>query len=184
MPLETGSPPELRRAQKGARLWLGDQGARREGENLLSVIGPEYGIKYSWDGYCSSAMDSLRLVLFAQSKGKNEEFMSALGWRHFGRDAKLSERSVLLDAAEEAGLSRKEAQDILEWGRFAKELRECSDQWGEKAVISVDQFHKAAAIPLLRFKVSGVLSGEESCHGSVPQAEIERILRRLERHQR
>lgn len=183
MPLEQGSPPELRRAKKGARLWLGDEGARRVGENLLNVVGPEYGIKYSWDGHCSSAMDSLRLVLWAQSQGKNEEFMSALGWRHFGRDAKLSERAVLLDAAEEAGLSRKGAEDVIEWGRFAKELRESIEEWQEKTMIKIDNTHAAAAIPLLCFTAPGQTS-EEKCNGSVPQSEIEAVLRRLERHQR
>eukprot|EP00913_Durusdinium_trenchii_P002035 g1881.t1 len=61
-----------RHAQKGRRLWLGDEWARREGEALLDRVAQKYDITYSWTGRCSSAMDSLRLVLWAQSLGKNE----------------------------------------------------------------------------------------------------------------
>lgn len=116
--------------------------SRREGEAMLDRVAPKYGIKFSWNGLCSSAMDSLRLVLWAQTLGKNEEFMAALGWRHHGEDQQLANHQVLLDAAEEAGLDRQEAKKVLDSGSFRKEDDDISRsrqlrQWNSPADLPV-----------------------------------------------
>jgi len=177
LPLEEGSPVHLQHAQKGRRLWLGDEISRREGEAMLDRVGPQYGIKFSWNGMCSSAMDSLRLVLWAQTLGKSEEFMAALGWRHHGEDQQLANHQVLLDAAEEAGLNRHEAQKVLDSQRFRKELAESSSTWMRKTMTPAGRGVYMSGIPVLIFR-SGWM--EEKLQGSVPQSEIEQVLLKLE----
>lgn len=151
--------------------------SRREGEAMLDRVAPKYGIKFSWNGLCSSAMDSLRLVLWAQTLGKNEEFMAALGWRHHGEDQQLANHQVLLDAAEEAGLDRQEAKKVLDSGSFRKDLAEASSSWLRKTMTSAGRGSYVSGIPLLIFRCGWM---EESLQGSVPQADIEKVLMKLE----
>lgn len=102
---------------------MGSERERRVGEKMLDDVGPLYDIQYSWNGMTSPAKDSLRLVLWAQSKGKNEEFMSSLGWLHFSCDKRLADHDVLLDAVEDAGLDRQEAQQVLKSSEFTQDLQ-------------------------------------------------------------
>eukprot|EP00930_Biecheleria_cincta_P071654 TRINITY_DN59127_c0_g1_i1.p2 TRINITY_DN59127_c0_g1~~TRINITY_DN59127_c0_g1_i1.p2 ORF type:complete len:181 (-),score=26.01 TRINITY_DN59127_c0_g1_i1:6-548(-) len=113
----------MKSVKKGERLWLGSERDRRMGEKMLDLVGPQYDIQYSWNGTTSSAKDSLRLVLWAQSKGKNEEFMSSLGWLHFSCDKRLADHGVLLDAVEDAGLDRQEAHRVLKSNDFTQDLQ-------------------------------------------------------------
>lgn len=181
LPLETGAPPHLQRAKKGQRLWLGDEMAREQGEAMLNRVGPMYGVKYSWDSRCSSAFDSLRLVLWAQSHGKNEEFMAAIGWRHFGEDKQLSDRQELLAAVEEAGLDRQEAEQVLDRGGFQRELQETTGHWLAKTMVDAGGGMMVSGIPVLIFKSTNPKQKtEEKLHGSIPQHDIEAALRKLE----
>lgn len=181
MPLESGTPHYLQRAQKGRRLWLGDEVMCRAGEHHLDSVAPAYGVKYSWRGLSSSAMDSLRLVLWAQSLGKNEEFMAALGWRHFSDDAELADHKVLIEAAGEAGLSREEAAQVLASNRFAHELQSGAQTWGYKTTqrTPFGGGFEAGGIPVLLFRTENPRL-EEKLQGSVPQHEVEAVLRKLE----
>lgn len=181
LPLETGAPPNLQRAKKGQRLWLGDEEARKQGEAMLNRVGPMYGVKYSWDSRCSSAFDSLRLVLWAQSQGKNEEFMAAIGWRHFGEDKQLADRQELLAAAEEAGLDRQQAEQVIDRGRFQRELAETTNHWLAKTMVDAGGGMMVSGIPVLIFKSTNPRQKtEDKLHGSIPQHDIEAALRRLE----
>ncbi|CAE7862479.1 unnamed protein product, partial [Symbiodinium sp. KB8] len=148
LPLEQGSPSHLLRAQKGKRLWHGDEEARKKGEEMLNRIGPKYGIQFSWNGTSSSAMDSLRLLLWAQSQGKNEELMAALGWRHHSEDQQLANHKVLLDSVAEAGLDKAEAKKVLESTRFQRELQECSSLWLRKTLAPAGYGVMVSGIPV------------------------------------
>ncbi|CAJ1349010.1 unnamed protein product [Effrenium voratum] len=144
---------------------------------MLDRVGKKYGIQFSWNGMCSSALDSLRLVLWAQTKGKNEELMAALGWRHHGNDQQLANHEVLLASAAEAGLDPREAKEVLNSRRFEKELLESSTQWTRKTVTPAGQGMLVSGIPVLIFRSGGC---QETLQGSVPQSEVEAALARLE----
>lgn len=124
------------------------------------MAGRHYDVKYCWTGMTSSALDSLRLVLWAQSQGLNEEFMAALGWRHFGHGMQLADHSVLADAAAEAGLSRFGALTVLRSKTLMKELEEVSLPLLEDVRKSIDmpkglpQWEGVGALPFLKFRTT------------------------------
>ena len=112
----------------------------------------------------------------AQSLGRNEELMAALGWRHFGEDAPLSDPTTLLDSCVEAGLDRTAAAAVL-----------AGDDYGD----AVDASHAAWAglrklqgIPLCVFNCYHPhldVSQRLRVSGSAPAAEHARVFREIER---
>ncbi|WP_208559558.1 DsbA family oxidoreductase [Marinilactibacillus kalidii] len=60
-----------------------------------------------------------RLAKFAEEKGKGPEIDEALLAAHFSDNRALNEDTVLLDVAEQVGLSREEAQAVLSSDRYA-----------------------------------------------------------------
>mmetsp|Transcript_117296 Transcript_117296/g.378550 ORF Transcript_117296/g.378550 Transcript_117296/m.378550 type:complete len:156 (+) Transcript_117296:281-748(+) len=151
-------------------------------------MGSEYNTTYSWRGMTSCALDSLRLVLWAQSQGRNEEFMEALGWRHFAQDALLADHKVLTEAAEEAGLSRESAAKVLQSGAFAEELEKGIQEYAPYTRCKVpatdgdDGELAVAALPTFVFRTTSPRhKGQlELLQGSRPQEEFEKLLMRLE----
>ncbi|CAK9107649.1 DSBA domain-containing protein [Durusdinium trenchii] len=103
--------------------------------------------------------------------------MAALGWRHHGEDQELANHQVLLDAAAEAGLDREEARKVLDSKRFSQELAESSRTWLRKTM-SPSGFGMVSGIPVLIFRAPW--RSEEILQGSVPQSDIEQLLRKLE----
>lgn len=149
---------------------------------MLTRVGKMYDVKYCWTGMTSPQTDSLRLVLWAQSLGLNEELMSALGWRHYGHGARLADHNVLLDAAEEAGLDRAEARAVLNSQRFSQELFELGVEYSKKTMLpgpGGEENSQMGAIPMLLFRIAG-RKREERLQGSHPQQAFEDILERLE----
>mmetsp|Transcript_7741 Transcript_7741/g.21724 ORF Transcript_7741/g.21724 Transcript_7741/m.21724 type:complete len:146 (+) Transcript_7741:336-773(+) len=128
----------------------------------------------------SSALDSLRIVLWAQSLGRNEEFMAALGWRHFGHSARLADHSVIADAAEEAGLDRATALNLLDSDAYLLELSETMENFARFLVI--DTSSTVGGIPMLRFRTTNPRFKEDPplLQGSQPQQTVERVLEYLE----
>lgn len=147
-------------------------------------VGKMYDVKYSWTGMTSAQTDSLRLVLWAQTLGLNEEFMAALGWRHYGHGARLADHKVLLEAAEEAGLDRAEAKAVLNSRRYGKELMDVSMEYSKKTMLpgpGGEENAQMGAIPMFLFSVAGYPAlREERLQGSHPQQAFEDILERLE----
>lgn len=142
------------------------------------MLGERYDIKYCWKGMTSTAWDSLRLVLWAQTLGLNEEFMAALGWRHFGRAARLADHAVLADAAEEAGLDREQAMAVLKSERYSAELQQGMKKW-QKDITMVDT--GLSALPCFIFRSTNPEHTEvERLQGSLPQSQFEEVFRKLE----
>lgn len=151
---------------------------------MLNRVGKMYDVKYCWTGMTSPQTDSLRLVLWAQSEGKNEELMAAMGWRHYGHGARLADHKVLLDAAEEAGLDRAEASAVLKSHRFAEELYDTNVEWSKQTMLPNPGDAQGAtmgAIPMVLFRIAGrPKKTEERLQGSHPQQSFEDVLERLE----
>lgn len=73
--------------------------AQRAGISTL-----RYDVKTNWQ-----PVNSQRMLLWATRQGKAEEYMKALGRKHFEEAKSASHTWTVLDAAEEAGLDRGEA---------------------------------------------------------------------------
>lgn len=68
-----------------------------------------YDVKCCWQ-----PVNSQRMLLWARRFGKAEQFMDVLGRKHFEEAKSASHDWTLLDAAEEAGMDRADAEAFLE----------------------------------------------------------------------
>ena len=66
--------------------------------------------------------DLHRLIHFAREKGREEELLSAFFRGHFVEGRSLNQREEILGLSEEAGLSIKEAEAVLESSSYQKEV--------------------------------------------------------------
>ena len=145
---KTGEPVRghpVKSTAKRDRLWL-EEGGNQEDMARLKLRGARTGVHFSFDGAVTNTRDSLRLVMWAQKWGRNEELMTALGWRHFGEDLEMGDRDVLLAACDEAGLDRAAASAVLDSDDFGDEVERshvCYTQWRKEQGIPV-------AVPWLR----------------------------------
>merc|ERR1712046_417896 len=72
------------------------------------------------------------MLLWAARKGKSEEYMKALGRKHFEEAQSASHTWVVLDAAKEAGLDTAEAEAFIKsdeltaevWASYGSTIRE------------------------------------------------------------
>eukprot|EP00746_Dinoflagellata_sp_MGD_P080058 gnl/MRDRNA2_/MRDRNA2_32005_c0_seq1.p1 gnl/MRDRNA2_/MRDRNA2_32005_c0~~gnl/MRDRNA2_/MRDRNA2_32005_c0_seq1.p1 ORF type:complete len:214 (+),score=45.51 gnl/MRDRNA2_/MRDRNA2_32005_c0_seq1:562-1203(+) len=76
-----------------------------------------YDVKTNWQ-----PVNSQRMLLWATRRGKGEEYMKALGRKHFEEAKSASHSSTILDAAEEAGLERGEAEAFLKTDELSAEV--------------------------------------------------------------
>lgn len=98
--------------------------ARRAGIPTL-----QYGVRTCWQ-----PINSQRMLLWARRFGKAEQYMKALGRKHFEEAKSASHTRTVLDAAEEAGLDRKEAEAFIAtkeleaevWASYGSMIREKS----------------------------------------------------------
>ena len=186
----------IRSVAKRDRLWLEEGGdarasfgvatrvyATRDRPSLgdmasLKERGAERGVAFSFDGAVTNTRDSLRLVLWAQSLGRNEQLMTALGWRHFGADMEMADRRVLLDACAEAGLSRTAARSILDGDAYGSEVDASHGSWSA--------LRRVSGIPVVVFRcyfphVDYAPSPELRFDGSVAVSAYGDALAKLER---
>ncbi|KAA8900868.1 thioredoxin-like protein [Sphaerosporella brunnea] len=83
----------------------------------LASIGKQMGINFSFGGKTGNTWDSRRLIEFAAEKGKQTAVVERLFAAYFENEKDITDREVLLAAAEEAGLDRAEAKEWLETGK-------------------------------------------------------------------
>jgi len=77
----------------------------------------DFDTKFNWH-----PVDSQRMLMFAHSEGKGEEYAEAIGRRHFEMKQSAVELPNLLDAALEVGLDNIQAKLILESSKYEKEV--------------------------------------------------------------
>ena len=175
---KAGATPSV---AKRDRLWL-KEGGNASDMASLQARGAERGVAFSFDGAVTNTRDSLRLVLWAQSLGRNEQLMTALGWRHFGEDMLMADRRVLLDACEEAGLARRAAADVLDSGAFGDDVDASHTSW--------NQLRRVTGIPVIIFRVYHPHidfqhpTEKMRFDGSVAAADYAAACRDIERHAR
>ncbi|OKO91548.1 DsbA family oxidoreductase [Geobacillus proteiniphilus] len=112
----------------------------------------------------TNTFDAHRLAHYAKEKGKLNDVVERLFYAYFTESKRISNRDVLFAIAEAAGLDRKEAEAVLDGGRYAEQVRE----------------DEAAAA---RFGVRGVpffvLNGKYAISGAQPVDVFRRALEKV-----
>ena len=89
------------------------------------------------DGRVYNTFDAHRLLHWAGTKGRQRELKLALFEAYFTSCLDPSDRDVLADAAQKAGLDRQEASELLASDRHAREVREEEEIWRGRGINSV-----------------------------------------------
>ncbi|ACJ33987.1 DsbA family oxidoreductase [Anoxybacillus flavithermus] len=71
----------------------------------------------------TNTFDAHRLAQYAKEKGKLDEVVERLFYAYFTESKRISDRNVLLELAEVAGLDRKEVEMMLDSERYAEHVR-------------------------------------------------------------
>ena len=102
------------------------------------------------NGRVYNTFDAHRLLHWAGIESRQREFKLALFTAYFTDCLNPSDRGVLADAAESAGLDRAVALEVLESGRYAKEVRAAEQYWQAQGIHAVP-----AVIINRRYLISG-----------------------------
>ena len=89
------------------------------------------------DGRVYNTFDAHRLLHWAGTKGRQRELKLALFEAYFTNCLNPSDRDVLADAAQKAGLDRQGASELLASDRYAREVREEEEIWRGRGINSV-----------------------------------------------
>jgi len=91
----------------------------------------------SEDGRVYNTFDAHRLLHWAGLEGRQPQLKLALFEAYFTNCLNPSDRQVLADAAEQAGLDREAAMEVLATGRYADEVREAERFWQSRGISAV-----------------------------------------------
>ena len=111
-----------------------------------------------------NTFDAHRLLHWAALEGRQRALKLALFEAYFTRGLDPSNHDVLADAAEQAGLDRAAAAEIISGDRYAEEVRQAERHW---------QAHGIAAVPAVIIDDKYLISG-----GQPPEA-FERAIRKI-----
>jgi predicted DsbA family dithiol-disulfide isomerase len=84
-----------------------------------------------------NTFDAHRLLHWAELEGRQHELKRALFAAYFTEGRNPSDREVLIDVATQAGLDAVRAREILESGRYADEVREREQFYGQQGIRAV-----------------------------------------------
>ena len=84
-----------------------------------------------------NTFDAHQLLLWAQDSGQQTALKLKLFEAYFTAGENVSDREVLLNAVEAAGLDRAEAEAVLADGRFAAAVRALEARWSEMGITGV-----------------------------------------------
>eukprot|EP00658_Telonema_sp_P-2_P020344 TRINITY_DN18049_c0_g1_i1.p1 TRINITY_DN18049_c0_g1~~TRINITY_DN18049_c0_g1_i1.p1 ORF type:complete len:155 (+),score=44.43 TRINITY_DN18049_c0_g1_i1:205-669(+) len=131
----------------------------------MRAMGQPLGISFDFEGDVGNSLDSLRLLLWADTKGKQEQLAERLAEGHFEKRRSVADHGVLLSACEEIGLSAADATEVLEGDAYAEEV------WAEYSQIQRQGVH---SIPVFVFDDKWTMSG------SHPVEDYVNLIRKLE----
>ncbi|KAJ1741531.1 hypothetical protein LPJ78_003675 [Coemansia sp. RSA 989] len=124
----------------------------------LAETGKEEGIEFSFGGKMSNTLDSHRLIDYAKLhglEGTQHKVIQSLFRRYFEQEQDIGDHSVLLDAAEEAGLDREQIRDYLQSTDGLDALQTKMEQFKKLGVSGVPFY-----IINNRFGISGAESSQ------------------------
>ena len=84
-----------------------------------------------------NTFDAHRLLHWADLEGRQRELKRALFTAYFTEGRNPSDREVLIDVAAQSGLDPLRAREVLESGRYADEVREREQFYGQQGVRAV-----------------------------------------------
>jgi predicted DsbA family dithiol-disulfide isomerase len=128
------------------------QAANRE---KLRALGAKVGVEIGTGegGRIYNTFDAHRLLHWAELQGRQPALKRALLAAYHGRAEDVSNRDVLVAAAQSAGLDAEAAREVLASGRYAEEVREAERVWiragvsGVPAVVIGDRYLVSGAQP-------------------------------------
>jgi len=91
----------------------------------------------SEEGRVYNTFNAHRLLHWAGLEGRQRQLKLALFEAYFTNCLDPSDRQVLADAAEQAGLDREAAMEVLATGRYADEVREAERFWQSRGISAV-----------------------------------------------
>lgn len=90
---------------------------------VTSVANAE-GIQLKFGGVISNTFDSHRLIWWAGQQGKQTEVVEKVFELYFEQNLDVSDRELLANAAEKAGLNKQEALEFINGDKGAVEVKE------------------------------------------------------------
>ena len=84
-----------------------------------------------------NTFDAHRLLHWAELEGQQRDLQRALFTAYFTEGRNPSDREVLIDVATQAGLDAVRAREVLESGRYADEVREREQFYGQQGIRAV-----------------------------------------------
>lgn len=105
----------------------------------LTELGAELGFAFDYDDdmRMHNTFNAHQLLHWAGTQGRKSALKQALFAAHFTDQRNLSDVEVLADVAQEVGLDRKEALEVLDDQRYASTVREQERFWMEQGVSGV-----------------------------------------------
>ncbi|MDV2581487.1 DsbA family oxidoreductase [Alkalibacillus haloalkaliphilus] len=101
----------------------------------------EVGLEFNFDSVIpANTEDAHRLSQFAKQEGKLYELMEELMKAYFTKGLDVGDHGVLLDTADEVGLNREEASNVLESGAYLSNVRRDQQEAGQIGVQGVPFF--------------------------------------------
>jgi len=111
-----------------------------------------------------NTFDAHRLLHWAELEGRQRDLKRALFTAYFTEGRNPSDREVLIDVAAQAGLDTVRAREVLESGRYADEVREREQFYGQQGI---------RAVP------SVIVDGQYLIQGGQPVEVFEQALRQI-----
>lgn len=105
----------------------------------IQRMGKEEGLTFDFEGIkiAPNTADAHRLVLWADEQGVGDAVATALFEVYFSEGRNVSDQAVLVDCANEAGLSVESAQALLEKAEYAREVQESQQEAQQRGITGV-----------------------------------------------
>ena len=131
---------------------------------MIRQRGAEVGFEFGDRARVWNTFDAHRLLHWAGLEGRQRELKHALLRAYHGRGENPGAHEVLLKLAREVGLDVERAREVLEYGRYAAEVRAEERHWQELGI---------HAVP------SVIINDRHLIQGGQPPDVFEQALRRL-----
>jgi predicted DsbA family dithiol-disulfide isomerase len=105
----------------------------------IRARGAELGFTFEMDkrSRVYNTFDAHRLLHWAELEGRQRDLKRALFTAYFTEGRNPSDREVLIDVAAQAGLDAECAREVLESRRYADEVREREQFYGQQGIRAV-----------------------------------------------
>lgn len=107
----------------------------------LTQQGEEIGVSFDFDrNQVTNTFDAHRLIQLAKSQGLSSEMKEELLQQFFAEGKLISDRAILVDAANKVGLAQDEVEQMLDSSNFTEQVREEEQMAQEIGIQSVPFF--------------------------------------------